>query len=107
MITRQSFSDTVSSSSPSGTQATNSYGTVLDTNTNRLNFYVQNVGSGGALYIKYGTGASSASYNLILKAASTLENGDGGSITDDIWKGPLSISGNSSFNKYISWELTP
>ena len=107
MITRQFLSDTVSSSSPSGTQASNSYGTILDTNTNRLNFYVQNVGTGGALYLKYGTNASSATYNLILKAASSLENGDGGSVADDIWKGPISISGNSSFNKYISWELTP
>lgn len=106
MITKQSPSDTISSSTPSGTQASNSYGTFLDANSNRLNFYIQNVGTGGALFLKYGAGASNASYNAILKAASTFENGDGGSINDNYWKGVISVSGNSSFNKYISWELT-
>lgn len=94
----EGVSDTVSS----GTFGT-SNGTVMLHNVNRNLFFVQNLHT-GALYLKLGTGASNASFNVILKAGTNQDDGNGGAYSDNSWVGPVSVSG--LFTRYTAWEQT-
>lgn len=80
-------------------------GIALAANTSRNAWFMQNVGT-GLLYVRYSTGAASLSaYNFVLKAASSLDNADGGSWSDagGYYKGAVSVSG--TFPRYTVWEL--
>lgn len=93
-------STSVNNSTPSGVA-----GTILPANSIRKQWFVQNL-STGELYIKLGAGASSISFNYVLKGASTPTSYDGASVTDDgaRWRGIVSAAGQAI--NYICWELT-
>lgn len=86
--------------------ASGANGIILSNNTNRISFFVQNLSAGSQLFLKFGTGASSASFNVVLQPDSFTDSGKGGTYTNDFWKGDVSVSGAIS-PRYISWELTP
>lgn len=90
-------SSTISNSTVSGTN-----GTVLAANANRLELFVQNLAT-GALFVKYGTNASSSSFNFVLAGNTYANGGDGGSLSDQAYTGIVSVSGITTPN-YISWE---
>lgn len=90
-------SASINNFTPSGTN-----GMVLSSNQFRREFYVQNL-STGILYVKYGTGIHSSSFNFILAGCTTNNAGDGGSLADQSYNGDVSVSGVGNIN-YISWE---
>ena len=89
---------TVSNSTVSG-----SNGTVLAANSNRKSFFVQNNGTGNAVFVAYVAGASTAVRNIVLKPGTAADDGLGGSLTDDIWKGIVSVSGVTP--RFDAWEI--
>lgn len=91
----------IQSSSISNSTASGSNGTVLAANENRLELFVQNLDT-GILYVKYGTNASSSSFNFVLAGNTTANAGDGGSLSDQAYTGIVSVSGATP--NYISWE---
>lgn len=92
------------SSTISNFTASGSNGTILAANSNRKDFYVQNLAT-GALYVKYGTSAASNSFNFILAGNTYVNGGDGGSLSDLNYTGIVSVSGaNNLTPNYISWE---
>lgn len=81
-------------------------GQILGFNQERTAFGIQNIGT-GVLYAKFGTGAASDSFNIILRAC--ILSGDGSSepYIDTTWKGPVSVSGvvAAAYGpSYIAWE---
>jgi hypothetical protein len=91
----------IQSSSISNSTASGSNGIILPANENRLELFVQNLAT-GALYVKYGTNASSSSFNFVLAANTASNAGDGGSLSDQAYTGVVSVSGATP--NYISWE---
>jgi len=89
-------SSTISNFTRSGTN-----GTVLQANANRKELFAQNLQSGN-LYVKYGTSASSNSFNFVLASTTASGAGDGGSLSDLNYTGIVSVSGVNS--SYICWE---
>jgi len=81
-----------------------SNGTILQANSIRREFFVQNLDT-GILYVKYGLGANASSFNFVLAANSLINAGDGGSLNDQGYFGAVSISGGTGV-RYISWERT-
>jgi len=79
-------------------------GIALFANENREELYVQNLAT-GALFIKYGSGAYSSSFNFILAGNTAANAGDGGSLSDLNYTGIVSASGaNNATPNYIVWE---
>jgi hypothetical protein len=81
-------------------------GTVLSANPYRKALYCRNLtptlSSSGALYVKFGAGASDTSFNVILKCAS---DGFGESFFDEqVYQGEVSIYCQDSNRKYLVWE---
>lgn len=96
---------TASNSTPSGSNAfAQITGVILQANPNRIQCYIQNITSGGALYVNLGGGtASTGNYHVLLKAASTAEGADGGIFQDQgLFQGAISVSGQTRF---IVWEM--
>jgi hypothetical protein len=91
----------IQSSSISNSTVSGSNGAILLANENRLELFVQNLAT-GALYVKYGTNASSSSFNFVLAANTASNAGDGGSLSDQAYTGVVSVSGVTP--SYISWE---
>jgi hypothetical protein len=91
----------IQSSSISNSTVSGSNGAILLANENRLELFVQNLAT-GALYVKYGTNASSSSFNFVLAANTASNAGDGGSLSDQAYTGVVSVSGVTP--NYISWE---
>ena len=88
---------------PSGTL----WGQLFAENPDRKVFYIQNVGTGGPIYVKYGPNAYSNSFNIILKADTAIDAGGGGSIREDSYRGVVSVSGTTNVtHRYIFWELS-
>lgn len=87
----------------SGYTISTSVGTAINGNSNRKELYVQNL-SNNTLYVKYGSAASSSSFNFILSANSAVDAGDGGILTDQNYNGLVSVSGVSP--RFIAWERT-
>jgi hypothetical protein len=86
----------ISSSAPSS-----SNGTVLNANNFRKELFIQNLNT-GILYVDYGINAAPNNFNFVLAANSSLNAGDGGSISDLNYTGIVSVSGLNSL--YIAWE---
>jgi hypothetical protein len=84
--------------------ASGSNGTILEANSIRRELFVQNLDT-GVLYVKYGLAANASSFNFILAANSSINAGDGGTLNDQGYFGPVSVSGLSA-PRYISWERT-
>ena len=89
------------SSSISNYNLSGSNGTILMTNLNRKELYIQNLSTGN-LYVKYGLNASSSSFNFVLAANTAEDAGDGGSVSDQGYVGLVSVSGANP--RYINWE---
>lgn len=84
--------------------ASGTNGTILAANSIRRELYVQNLDT-GVLYVKYGLDANASSFNFVLAANSSINAGDGGTLNDQGYFGPVSVSGLSA-PRYISWERT-
>ena len=98
IISKSDRSSTISNDTISGVN-----GTILNANINRKELYIQNLNT-GILYIKYGSNASNGSFNFILAQNTSLDAGDGGSLSDINYTGIVSASGQNP--RYISWERT-
>jgi len=99
VVTFPEQSTGISNSIVSGTN-----GGILVTNSSRRELYVQNLDT-GILYVKYGLNAGASSFNFVLASNSAIDAGDGGSLNDQGYLGPVSVSG-LSVPRYISWERT-
>lgn len=84
--------------------ASGTNGTILAANSYRRELFVQNLDT-GVLYVKYGLAANASSFNFALAANSSTNAGDGGSLNDQGYFGPVSVSGGAGV-RYISWERT-
>jgi len=85
-------------------QATGMAPTVISGNANRISFYGQNMGN-TLLYVKFGVGASSSSFSTTLLPGLADMDGRGEKISDDSYKGDISVnvaSGQSGI--YLFWE---
>lgn len=89
----------VSNSVPSG-----GFGVCLPVNPDRYSFFVKNLAADGAMYVKLGTGVGTGSFNYLLKTDDGANHGNGGEVTDTVWKGAVSCSGAAT-TSYIAWEL--
>jgi hypothetical protein len=84
--------------------ATGGAPTVISGNYNRITLYGQNMGT-TLLYVKYGAGASSSSFNTTLYPGDSIMDGRGEKMSDDLYKGDVSVnvaSGQSGI--YLFWE---
>jgi hypothetical protein len=88
-----------------GTNISGSGPTVVSGNYNRISLFGQNLGN-IPLYVKYGAGASPLSFNFIMYPATNIGDGNGEKITNDKYKGDVSVnvqpSGATGY--YIFWE---
>jgi len=66
-------------------------GTVLAADQTRALYHGVNLGT-GILYVKEGVGASSSSFSFILPGGAAFNDGLGGSVSDNIWKGAISVA---------------
>jgi len=78
--------------------------TVLSANTGRRFFIVQNLGQ-NPLFVKFGSGATTSDFDVVLKAGTANDDGVGGSITSDIvvYTGVISVAGTSP--RYTATEM--
>ena len=86
----------ISSSAPGS-----SNGTVLTANNFRKELFIQNLNT-GILYVDYGLNAAPNNFNFILAANSTVNAGDGGSLSDLNYTGIVSVSGINPV--YVAWQ---
>ena len=81
-------------------------GTLANANSLRVKYNIQNL-STGVKYVKEGAGASPTSFNYILSAGASEDDGRGGFMTDNIWKGIISVAGQPGISgRYIFSETT-
>lgn len=66
-------------------------GTVLAASQTRALYHAQNIGT-GILYVKEGAGASPTSWSYILAGSSSPYDGLGGFMSDETWKGAVSVA---------------
>lgn len=91
--------DTSSSSTPITTD-----GTVFTLAAGEKGF-LQNLDD-AAVYVKYGTGASSSSFNFVLKAGTASNDGLGGYTMIDDWIGVVSIAAATGSPRVIATKLS-
>ena len=74
-----------------------SAGTLLAVNTERRGLIIQNLNGTDPLFVKFGSGASTSSFDIILKAGSANDDGLGGTISYDVlsYRGIITIAGTS------------
>jgi len=80
--------------------------TALAANPARCAFMIQNLGT-NALFVRFGTGASSTVFHVVLKAGTGNDDGSGGTFAmegETMWQGIISIAGTSP--RYTVAELT-
>lgn len=77
---------------------------VLSANANRITLFGQNFGT-QPLFVKYGLGCNSGSFNLILYPGVVAFDGRGEKFSDDRYKGDVSVNTLSGLSsQYIFWE---
>ena len=77
---------------------------VLSANSNRITLFGQNFGT-LPLYVKYGLGCNSSSFNFILYPGTAAYDGRGEKFSDDRYKGDVSVNTLSGLSsQYIFWE---
>lgn len=67
---------------------------------------IQNLGT-NPLFVRFGAGASSTVFHIVLKGATVQDDGTGGSVAQEVgtmWTGVVSIAGTSP--RYTAMELT-
>ena len=80
--------------------------TALAANKARAAWMIQNLGT-NPLFVRFGTGASSTVFHVVLKAGTGNDDGTGGTISQEfgtLWTGIVSIAGTSP--RYTVTELT-
>lgn len=93
-----------SGSSSSGVASPATGGVVLVPNpAGRLAWSIQNLGT-NPLFVKRGAGATTSSFDFVLKACTAQDDGSGGFYTDDLYKGVVSVAGTSP--RCVVSELT-
>lgn len=75
----------------------------LAANAARKLWSIQNLGT-NPLFVRLGTGATTALFHFVLKAGSANDDGSGGFMSDEIWKGIVSYAGTSP--RLVVTELT-
>ena len=81
--------------------------TALASNPARVGWYLQNLGQ-NPLFVLMGAGASSSVFHTVLKAATSNDDGTGGSVgqeTGIIFTGVISIAGTNP--RYTVTEFAP
>lgn len=87
------YKNTYVTDSTSSNALRTSNGNVFAANSNRKGFVLQNL-STGALIISYsGNTASMVNLHYILKASTVQDDSTGGTLTSDVFTGPISASG--------------
>jgi len=77
---------------------------VISGNSNRITLFAQNFGI-VPLYVKYGLGCNTTSFNFMLYPGSIAFDGRGEKFSDDRYKGDVSVNTLSgSIGQYIFWE---
>lgn len=77
---------------------------VLSANSNRITLFGQNLGT-LPLYVKYGLGCNQSSFNFILFPGVSAYDGRGEKLSDDRYKGDVSVNTLSGLSgQYIFWE---
>lgn len=93
-----------SSGSAFGTSLSGVGTQVLSANSNRITLFGQNLGT-LPLFVKYGLGCNSTSYNFMLYPGSSDFDGRGEKFSDDRYKGDVSVNTISgTAGRYIFWE---
>lgn len=74
-----------------------SAGTLLAANTSRTGLIIQNLNGTDVLYVKFGSGAASNSFDLILKAGNAADDGNGGVFSYDVlaYTGIITVAGTT------------
>ena len=92
------------SGSTLGTAVTGVGTQVLSANSNRITLFGQNLGT-LPLYVKYGLGCNQSSFNFILFPGVSAYDGRGEKLSDDRYKGDVSVNTLSGLSgQYIFWE---
>lgn len=81
--------------------------TALSANEGRLGFSIQNLGT-NALFVLFGTGASTSVFHVVLKAGTGNDDGTGGSVSMEsgvVYTGVITIAGSSP--RYTVAEFAP
>lgn len=87
-----------------GTAVTGVGTQVLSANSNRITLFGQNFGT-LPLYVKYGLGCNSSSFNFMLYPGTAAYDGRGEKFSDDRYKGDVSVNTLSGLSgQYIFWE---
>ena len=80
--------------------------TALEANPNRGAWMIQNLGT-NTLFVRFGSGASTTVFHVVLKAGTGNDDGTGGSISQEngvVYTGIISVAGTSP--RYVVTELT-
>ncbi len=79
--------------------------TALPANTDRHYLFIQNLDT-GVLKVKFGAGASTSDYDVILKGGSGVADGAGGSFNSDlaIYMGIVTVFSAGTPN-YVAYDL--
>lgn len=94
----------IQGSTRSSTPSIASAATALSANNARYGFVIQNLGQ-NPLFVRFGSGASSTVFNVVLKAGTSNDDGTGGSFSmagDAVWCGIVSVAGTSP--RYVATE---
>lgn len=67
--------------------------------------FIQNLAA-APLAVKFGSSAATNSFSLILKAGSSANDGNGGSVYVDDYLGTVSVIAMSGTENYIAWKGT-
>jgi len=81
--------------------------TALASNSARVGFMIQNLGT-NPLFVKYGSGATSSDFSIVLRGSSVADDGTGGVLTSAdtaVYTGIITIAGTSP--RYAATELAP
>ncbi len=81
--------------------------TALASNPARVGFMIQNLGT-NTLFVKYGAGATTSDFSVVLKVSSVADDGTGGILTSAdtaVYTGIITVAGTSP--RYSVTELAP
>lgn len=97
----------ITQTTKSNTPAIASDATALAANEGRLGFSIQNLGT-NALFVRFGAGATTSLFHVVLKAATGADDGTGGSVAMEagvVYTGVITIAGTSP--RYVATEFAP
>lgn len=90
----------------SRTNGSSSSATALVAFTDRRLFSIQNLDT-GALFVKFGAGATTSSYDIILKGGSGVADGSGGAIIEAgecVYGGIITVASSGTPN-YVAYDI--